>query len=85
VVVRTFIHHDRAGTNKLRLGVYVPVSELIPGEYRLRSIMLDAAGVKHTSYSLLRIVAAPSRHPSKRAATIGPALADVLRRLAALL
>jgi iron transport multicopper oxidase len=92
VLVRTFTHRDNIGAARLRLTAYVRARQLRAGTYRLRSVLLDAAGHKYTLSTGLRILAAPARQPSRRAAPkraaevwIGTALADVLRQLTVLL
>lgn len=84
VTVKSFTHRAHAGAVRLRLGAFVALRTLVPGSYRLQSILLDSAGGKHTFDTSLRIIT-PRRHASRDIApTIAP-LGDVLRRLAALL
>jgi hypothetical protein len=59
VNISTFTHRDRAGTNRIRIAGQVPARKLVPGKYRLRAIITDAAGVKHTVYSWFRVIPAP--------------------------
>lgn len=85
VVLRSFTHRDRVGTNKLRLAAYVPVGTLSPGTYHLQSILLDTAGGKHTFYTALRIVISPRRQPASSATPILASLEGLLARLVAVL
>ena len=55
VNIATFTHHDHVGTNRVRVAGKVPAGTLIPGTYRLRSYLRDAAGAWHTVYSMFRI------------------------------
>lgn len=59
VNISSFTHRNRAGTNRIRIVGPVPARELVPGTYRLRAILTDAAGVKHTVYSWFRVIPAP--------------------------
>jgi hypothetical protein len=68
VFVEAFTHRDRVGTTKLQLTSYVRAGKLIPGSYRLRSVLLDSAGAKHSFHSPLRIIAPPRPHRRKIAA-----------------
>ena len=56
VNVVAFTHRDRVGTNRVRLTAHVRAAQLIPGVYRLRAVLTDAAGRRHTFYALLRVV-----------------------------
>ena len=56
VSVVAFTHRDRVGTNRVRLTAHVRAAKLIPGIYRLRAVLTDAAGRRHTFYALLRVV-----------------------------
>ena len=56
VSVVAFTHRDRVGTNRVRLTAHVRAAKLIPGVYRLRAVLTDAAGRRHTFYALLRVV-----------------------------
>jgi hypothetical protein len=56
VNVVAFTHRDRVGTNRLRLTAHVRAAKLVPGLYRLRAVLTDAAGRRHTFYALLRVV-----------------------------
>jgi hypothetical protein len=67
VVVATFAHRDRVGANRLRLGAYVPLRKLLPGSYRLQSILLDSAGARHTFYTQLRVITPPHRQHARHA------------------
>jgi iron transport multicopper oxidase len=88
VTVKSFIHRDRAGAARLRLGAFVALGQLVPGRYRLESVLLDSAGGKHAFTTTLRIV--PPTRPARRHATrsFAPAmtpLGSLLRQLAATL
>ena len=39
--------------------------KLVPGTYRLSSVLVDTAGVEHTFYATLRITAPPPKHPPR--------------------
>jgi hypothetical protein len=54
------------------------------GRYRLRSILLDSAGAKHTFYTGLRVISPPRRHHSSGAALLAP-LESLVVRFASLL
>ena len=56
VSVVAFTHRDRVGTNRVRLTAHVRAAKLTPGIYRLRAVLTDAAGRRHTFYALLRVV-----------------------------
>lgn len=56
VDIASFTHRDRLATNRVRLANDVSVSKLVPGTYRLRSIVTDAVGHRHSFYALFRIV-----------------------------
>ncbi len=56
VDITSFTHRDRLATNRVRLASHA--SQLVPGTYRLRSIVTDAVGGRHTFYALFRIVRA---------------------------
>jgi hypothetical protein len=84
VVVATFSHRDRVGTNRLRLGAYVALRKLAAGSYRLRSILLDTAGAKHTFYTTLRVITPPHRRHARDAGLFAP-LEGLLVRFASLL
>ena len=56
VKVAAFIHRDRVGSNRVRLTAHVPSGKLVPGTYRLRAVLSDADGRRHTFYALLRVV-----------------------------
>lgn len=81
VTVKSFTHRDHAGANRLRLGAFVALRKLVPGRYRLQSVLLDSAGGKHTFDTPLRIILATRRHATRSVAPVG----DLLRELAALL
>jgi hypothetical protein len=67
VSVGAFTHRDRVGSNRVRLTAHVPAGKLVPGIYRLRAVLTDAAGRRHTFYALLRVVG--RRHtPATRSA-----------------
>jgi hypothetical protein len=80
VTVASFFHRGGAGANRLRLGAFLALRKLVPGRYRLRSILLDSRGGKHTFYSPLRVKPAP-RHPARHAGAMIVTLGDLLRRL----
>ena len=61
VDITTFTHLDQVGVNRIRIAGHVSAKEFAPGTYRLRSILVDSAGVKHTFYSMIRVVAAAPR------------------------
>ena len=56
VNVAAFTHRDRVGVNRVRLTAYVRAVRLVPGSYRVRAVLTDAAGRRHTFYALLRVV-----------------------------
>jgi Protein of unknown function (DUF1573)/PQQ-like domain len=56
VKVAEFMHRDRVGSNRVRLIGHVPSAKLVPGTYRLRAVLSDADGRRHTFYVLLRVV-----------------------------
>jgi iron transport multicopper oxidase len=56
VSVAAFTHRDRVGSNRVRLTAHVRAAKLVPGIYRLRAVVTDAAGRRHTFYALLRVV-----------------------------
>ena len=62
--VATFIHRDRVGNTRIRVTSDVSWRKLVPGTYRLSSMLVDTAGVKHTFYATLRITA-PPKHPPR--------------------
>jgi HYDIN/CFA65/VesB family protein/putative pyrroloquinoline-quinone-binding quinoprotein len=57
VTVATFTHLDHVGVNRVFLAYDVHVRKLVPGTYRLQSILIDSAGLRHTFYCLFRVVA----------------------------
>jgi hypothetical protein len=85
VTVASFTHRGHAGLNRLRLGAFVALRKLVPGRYRLQSILLDSAGGKHTFDVPLRIILPPHRHASRSAAPAIAPLAGLSRQLAAVL
>jgi hypothetical protein len=85
VAVKSFTHRDHAGANRLRLGAFVALGKLVPGRYRLQSILLDSAGGKHTFDTTLRIILPPRRHATRIGAPAIAPVGDLLRPLAALL
>lgn len=56
VRVAAFTHRDRVGTNRVRLTAHVHTQRLPPGTYRLRAVLTDANGRRHTFYAMLRVV-----------------------------
>lgn len=56
VTVARFAHRDRVGTNRVRLAGHLH-GKLVPGTYRLRSVLIDTAGHRHTFNTVLRVVA----------------------------
>jgi hypothetical protein len=85
VTVKSFSHLDRAGSVRLRLGGFVSLRTLVPGRYRLQSILLDSAGGKHPFNTTLWIILPPRRHATR---DIAPAIAPIgalLPQLGALL
>jgi hypothetical protein len=56
VRVGAFTHRDRIGTNRVRLTAHVRTQKLSPGTYRLRAVLTDANGRRHTFYAMLRVV-----------------------------
>ena len=56
VSVAVFTHRDRVGVNRVRLTAHVRAAKLVPGTYRLRAVLTDTAGHRHTFYALLRVV-----------------------------
>ncbi len=62
VNVATFTHRDQIGTNRVRFAGLVSAKKLVPGTYRLQSVLTDAAGVKHTFYTVFRVTLAPPNH-----------------------
>lgn len=85
VSVKSFTHRDHAGANRLRLGAFVALHKLIPGRYRLQSVLLDSAGGKHTFDTPLRIILPPRRHLMRSADPAIASIGDLLRQLAGLL
>jgi Abnormal spindle-like microcephaly-assoc'd, ASPM-SPD-2-Hydin/PQQ-like domain len=85
VTVKSFTRRDRAGAVRRRLGAFVALRKLVPGSYRLQSILLDSAGGKHTFESGLRIVLPPRRHAARDGAPAIASVGDRLRQLSALL
>jgi iron transport multicopper oxidase len=83
LVVASFTHRDRVGANKLRLEAYVSPRKLVAGRYRLKSTLLDSAGVRHTFYAYPRIVLPPPPVHARRA--VWASLDGLLARLASLL
>jgi hypothetical protein len=81
VVVARFIHHDKAGANKLRLTAYVPARKLVPGTYRLQSSLPAPAGDGRTVSASLRIVTPRGHHLAVVNAPMLAPLVDLLRRL----
>ena len=81
VTVKRFSHRDHVGADRLRLGAFVALRKLLPGRYRLQSVLLDSAGGNHTFDTSLRIILPPRRHATRSVALVG----DLLRQLAALL
>jgi iron transport multicopper oxidase len=85
VAVARFSRRDHTGTNRLRLGAFVALRKLVPGRYRLQSVLLDSAGGKHTLDTSLRVTAPPRRHSPRQVASTFAPLAGLLRQLPALL
>jgi HYDIN/CFA65/VesB family protein len=56
VRVAAFTHHDRVGSVRMRLTDRVRAQQLPPGTYRLRAVLTDSSGRRHTFYAALRIV-----------------------------
>jgi hypothetical protein len=81
VTIKSFSHRDHVGANRLRLGAFVALRKLLPGRYRLQSVLLDSAGGKHRFDTSLRIILPSRRHATRSVALVG----DLLRQLAALL
>jgi hypothetical protein len=55
VTVATFTHADTVGVNRLRLVTLVSPTRLIPGTYRLRSVLDDSSGNPHVFITQLKI------------------------------
>ena len=60
------------------------VRKLLTGSYRLRSILLDSAGARHTFYTTLRVIPPPRRRHARAAGLFAP-LEGLLVRFASLL
>ncbi|MGZ4232203.1 MAG: choice-of-anchor D domain-containing protein [Solirubrobacteraceae bacterium] len=56
VRVGAFTHRDRVGANSVRLTAHVRAQKLLPGTYRLRAVLTDSNGRRHTFYAVLRVV-----------------------------
>jgi hypothetical protein len=56
VRVAAFTHRDRVGSVRMRLTGYVRAQKLVPGTYRLRAVLTDSGGRRHTFYAVLRVV-----------------------------
>jgi hypothetical protein len=54
-LVASFSHADTVRATRLRLMYYVPWRRLVPGLYRLRTVMFDAAGRRHTFGTTFRV------------------------------
>ncbi len=85
VTVKSFTHRDHAGAVRLRLGAFVALRTLVPGSYRLQSILLDSAGGKHAFNSTLRIILPPRRHTTRDVAPALAPIGELVRQLGALL
>ncbi len=68
VTVATFSHRDRVGKTKIRVTANVSWRKLVPGIYRLSSVLFDTAGARHTFYATLRINIPPPKHPPRHRA-----------------
>ncbi len=67
LTVAVFAHHDRVGTNRLRVAGLVAARRLTPGTYRLRSVLYDTRGIGHVFYAQFRVKPAPAhRHGAGR-------------------
>lgn len=66
VTVAAFSHHDRIGNNHIQMTGAISSRGLVPGIYRLTSVLLDTAGIPHSFSAILRITPAPIRHPPRR-------------------
>jgi hypothetical protein len=85
VTLKSFTHRDHAGANRLRLGGFVALRTLVPGRYRLQSILLDSVGGKHTFNASLRIIFPPRRHAARDVAPVIAPVGDALWQLSELL
>jgi PQQ-like domain len=61
VTVTSFTHLDHVGLNRVQIRPRLPTGGLVPGTYRLRSVLADTDGIKHTFYGLLRVIPVPGR------------------------
>ena len=79
VTVARFTHHDRLGSNRLRLTSMVAPRKLTPGTYRVQSVLRDAHGGRHTFAETLRITAPKSSAAVRRgpARSSGAMLAEI--------
>jgi hypothetical protein len=70
ITLATFSHRDRVGSNRVRLTAYVSWKKLIPGTYRLTSVLIDSSFIKHTFHATVRVIPAPPppkpRHAHRR-------------------
>ncbi len=64
ITIGTFSHRDRVGKTRIRVTAGVSWRKLVPGIYRLSSVLLDTAGAKHTFHATLR-VNLPPKHPPR--------------------
>jgi hypothetical protein len=55
ITVTTFAHRDRVGANRIQLIAVVPKRKLIPGTYRLHSMLVDSSGHRRSFYCVLRV------------------------------
>lgn len=67
VTIAPFTHRDRTGATRLRLVALVATKDLVPGSYRLRSVLYDIRGVAHVFIATLRITAPPRPRPARPA------------------
>jgi hypothetical protein len=65
ITIATFRHRDRVGNTRIRVTAAVSWRKLVPGVYRLTSVLFDTARLKHTFYATLRINVPPPKHPPK--------------------
>ena len=64
ITIGSFSHRDRIGKTRIRVTSGVSWRKLVPGIYRLSSVLFDTAGAKHTFYATLR-VNLPPKHPPR--------------------
>lgn len=55
VNIATFTHLDSVGVNRVLITREVKLSKLVAGRYRIRLVVFDATGVRHTFYCLFRV------------------------------